>query len=138
MSQLSVYLIKNSTPKTNTTHPKNTDTMIAQLLILSHCIAAAPPMRLATTHPVTAVVADPRMCPFLPDVIEPVRDDLAVAPAEAFAMMHPGVPSGMMPVEYTMADFLALFVDNQVPLALLAYAIIVAAVLVPFEDWTRR
>ena len=132
-----VYLIKNSTPKTNTTHTKNTDTMIAQLLILSHCIAAAPPMRLATTHSVAAVVADPRMCPFLPDVIEPVRDDLAVAPAEAFAMMHPGVPSGMMPVEYTMADFLALFVENQVPLALLVYAMMVAAVLVPFEDWTR-
>ena len=49
--------------------------MIAQQLILSHCIAAAPPMRLAATHPVMAVVSDPRMCPFLPDVIEPVRDD---------------------------------------------------------------
>lgn len=138
MLQPSVYLITKLKPQNQHHPPQNTDTMIAQLLILSHCIAAAPPMRLATTHPVTEVVADPRMCPFLPDVIEPVRDDLAVSPAEAFAMMHPGVPSGMMPVEYTMADFLALFVQNQVPLALLAYAIIVAAVLVPFEDWTRR
>tara|TARA_X000000368_G_scaffold416038_2_gene409052 strand:- start:678 stop:1025 length:348 start_codon:yes stop_codon:yes gene_type:complete len=115
--------------------------MIAQLLVLSHYIAAAPPVRLAATHPVTAVVADPRMCPFLPDVIEPVRDDFAVAPPEAFAMMHPGVPGvpfGIMHVQYTMADFFALFVENQVPLALLAYAIIVVAVFVPFEDWRQR
>lgn len=138
--------------------------MLSQLLLLSHCILAPMGPSLAAGVPRAvprAVLSaasipanNPAMCPFLPDHLgEPLLDDFALSPSQAFDIMHPPTTDALEPARalaqafaskadaalnlipnYTIDELAALFVENQVHIATLIYAIIVVAIFVPFED----
>lgn len=138
--------------------------MLSQLLLLSHCILAPMGPSLAAGVPravpravlSAASISDnnPAMCPFLPDhLAEPLLDDFALSPSQAFDIMHPPTTDALEPARalarafssqadaalnlipnYTIDELTTLFVENQVHVTTLICAIIVVAIFVPFED----
>ena len=113
--------------------------MLPQLLVLSHCIAAAPPQRLT---------AD--MCPFMPDrlpdvlgpgaadglvPLAPALMDVPVAPADALAMLQPALAAHEPARAFAQdlaarwSEGCALALQNEVHVAALIWAIVVAGLL---------
>tara|TARA_B100001758_G_scaffold245483_1_gene258588 strand:- start:987 stop:1403 length:417 start_codon:yes stop_codon:yes gene_type:complete len=138
--------------------------MLSQLLLLSHCILAPMGPHVASGAPRAVLSAaslstnNPAMCPFLPDHLsEPLLDDFALSPSQAFDIMHPPTIDALEPARaiaqafasqadaalnlipnYTIDELAALLLQNQVHIAALIYAIIVVAIFVPFEDTQHK
>ena len=138
--------------------------MLSQLLLLSHCILTPMGPRLAAGAPRAVLSAasissnnpanNPAMCPFPPEHLgEPLLDDFALSPSQAFDIMHPATTDALAPARalaqafasqadaainlvpnYTIDEIVALLVQNQMHIATLIYAIIVVAIFIPFED----